>query len=141
MNELTLFNDFFNCMDEDYSFPTLTLKKAFQGPKVDIKESENEYILMLDIPGKNENDVNIELNNNVLTISSSKEEKNEQKEEFQKEKWIIHERTISSFCRNFKLPEDIDSEKISAIVQNGVLKIAIPRKILTSPKKIAITAA
>ena len=150
MNELSLFNNFFDGMTDDgYMFPSFNLKKAFQTPKVDVKKSEKEYTLQMDLPGRTEKDVDIELNNNVLTISSSKETKTEDKSDKHdkdnkecknSEKWLIRERTYSEFTRSFTLPEDVDGEKLSANVSNGILTVVMPRKAIPSPKKIAITS-
>ena len=57
-----------------------------------------------------------------------------------KQKWLIKERRTSSFTRRFTLPDDIDAEKVAASFKNGVLNVVIPRKALSAPKRIAITA-
>ena len=87
-------------------------------------------------------DVDVELDRNVLTISSKKEDKkDEKKEEKNGAKWLIHERSAMQFTRSFTLPEDVDSENLSAHVKDGILTVTMPRKALASPKRIAITAA
>ena len=100
----------------------------------------------MDLPGKTDNDINIELDRNVLTISSqTKSEKEEKKEEKAEAKtagkYLIKERSYSKFSRSFTLPEDVDSENLSAKVTNGVLTVTMPRKAIAAPKRIAITAA
>ena len=144
MNEMALFNDLFNFGDEGYGFPSI--KKAFYSPKVDVKEDKDAYTLEMELPGKTEKDVNIELDRSVLTISSEvkteKEEKQEEKEERKNaEKWLIRERSSAKFSRSFTLPEDVDEEKLCAEVKNGVLTVKMPRKALASPRKIAINCA
>ncbi len=149
MNELTLFNDLFDDFEDDSYLPSLNFKKVFQTPKVDVKEEKDAYTLLMDLPGKSEKDVNIELNNNVLTISSeteTKEDAKEAKKEAKLEKknegrWLIKERSYSKFSRSFTLPDDVDSEKLSAAVKNGVLTVTMPRHELAAPKRIAITCA
>lgn len=134
MNELSLFNTIFNSMN-DYGFGTMSV------PDVDVKECKDNYTLEMDLPGRSENDVQLELDNNILTISSTKtEETKEDKKDEAKTKWLIRERKTSSFSRRFTLPEDIDAENVQATFKNGVLNINIPRKALAAPKKIAITA-
>ncbi|MBR6342134.1 MAG: Hsp20/alpha crystallin family protein, partial [Treponema sp.] len=97
------------------------------------------YVLDMDLPGLTEKDVDLSLKDNVLTISSTQEEKKENKKNSE---WIVHERTSSSFSRSFTLPDDVEGSKISASFKNGVLTITMPRnKALTESKKIAITAA
>ncbi len=147
MNELALFNDLFDGFEDDgYLMPSFNLKKAFVSPKVDVKEEKDAYTLEMDLPGKTENDINIELDRNVLTISSinktEKEEKKEEKAEAKEAgKYLIKERSYSKFSRSFTLPEDVDSENLTAKVTNGVLSVTMPRKVLAAPKRIAITAA
>ena len=142
MNELALFNSLFDDMDDGLSFPTFNFRKAFQTPRVDIKENEKSYVLEMDMPGKTEKDVNIELNNNVLTISSVKEDKKEEKSSKKEDgKWLIKERSYSSFSRSFTLPDDVDSDKLAASVKNGILTVTMPRKEIAAAKHIAITAA
>ncbi len=149
MNELALFNDLFDGFDDGYLLPSFNLKRACQTPKVDVKESKDAYTLQMDLPGKTDKDVNIELNRNVLTISSEtcdeckkdakdakKEEKEQKKDE---EKYLLHERSYMKFSRSFTLPEDVNSEKLSATVKNGVLTVTMPRAAKAEPKKIAIT--
>ena len=96
----------------------------------------------MDMPGKTDKDVDIELNQNVLTVSSKDEVKKEEKSDKKDEtKWLIRERTVSSFKRSFTLPDDVDSEKLTANVKDGVLTVSMPRKALAQPKHIAITSA
>ena len=145
MNELALFNSLFDGLDEDiYNMPSINFKKVFQAPKVDVKEDDNVYTLLMDLPGKTEKDVNIELNHKVLSISSqtesTKEEKKEAKDE-KKNKWLIKERNFSQFSRSFTLPEDVDGDNLSANVKNGILTVTMPRKAAAVPIKIAITCA
>lgn len=144
MNDLALFNNIFDVFADD-RMPAINYKKVFYSPKVDVSESKDAYTLQMDMPGKSENDVDIELNNNVLTISSLEEsEKEEKKEKSDKEKdirWLIKERNSYKFSRSFTLPEDVDSEQLIANVKNGVLTVTMPRKALATPKKIAITCA
>lgn len=141
MNELALFNDLFNGFDDDAYLPSFNFKKAFHTPKVDVKENKDNYSLEMDLPGKSEKDVNVELNGNVLTISSEHESKKDDENKDKKEgKWLIHERSYSKFSRSFTLPDDVDAAKLSANVKNGVLTVTMPRKALAEAKKIAITA-
>lgn len=147
MNELSLLNslfgDAFDGAMREFQYSAVT-------PKVDVKENNDSYTLEMDLPGRSEKDVELELDRGILTISSKKEETketpsedNEDKKndsENAKSKWLIRERRFSSFSRRFTLPDDIDAEKVQATFKNGVLNICIPRKALAAPKKIAITA-
>ena len=146
MNELSLFNNFFgDAMD---SMPDFDFGRTLSMPKVDVKENKDAYTTVMDLPGMSEKDVNIELDHNVLTVSShhedTKEEKNDKNDKNAKKddgKWLIRERRMSEFTRRFTLPEDVDGEKVAACFKNGVLTVNIPRRELAAPKRIAISAA
>jgi HSP20 family protein len=143
MNELALLNNFFDDVMGDCNMPSFTFKPAaYNAPRVDVKEGKGAYTLQMDLPGRTEKDINIELDHNVLTISSvheaTKEEKGGEKNE---QKWLLRERRYSEFSRRFSLPDDVDGTKLSASFKNGVLTIDMPRKELAAPQRIAITAA
>lgn len=146
MNELSLFDSLFNnSMDDVFG---LGYRNAAV-PKVDVKESGNTYSLEMDLPGRSEKDVNIEIDRNTLTISSKQEEIKDEKDskasnndkDAHKSKYLIKERHISSFSRSFTLPEDVDAENVKAAFKNGILTITMPRKVIAAPKKIAIECA
>ncbi|MBP3709590.1 MAG: Hsp20/alpha crystallin family protein [Treponema sp.] len=144
MTELALFNNFFDTalrnVVHDWDFGT-----SFALPKVDMKEEKDAYTMQVDLPGMSEKDVNVELDHNVLTISSHHEESTEEKTDKAAEKdagkYLIRERHVSKFTRRFTLPDDVNSEHVSASFKNGVLTVSIPRKEIAAPKRIAITAA
>ena len=135
MNELSLLDTLFG---NDGTMPSFYTRACT--PNVDVKETKDAYILTMDLPGRNENDVEIGLKDDILTIASvekaeTKEEKKEDKEEFS---WLIHERHSSSFKRTYSLPKDINPEAVTAVFKNGVLTVRIERKAAASAKKIAI---
>lgn len=138
MNELSLLNSLFNeIMDNTNSYKVYS---NYANPKVDVKENENAYTLEMELPGKTEKDVEIELNHGNLTISSKNEEKKDEEKDSKKEKYILKERNFSKFERRFALPKDVDSEKISANFKNGILTVNMIKKPEASSKKIAIEA-
>ena len=141
MNELSLFNNFFD--DVLPAMPDFTFTRTTSLPKVDVKETKDSYDMYMDLPGMDENDVNVELDHNVLKISSVRTENKEDKgDKSEKEgKYLIRERRMTSFSRSFTLPEDVDGSKISATFKNGILALTMPRTSAPAPKKIAITAA
>lgn len=117
-------------------------------PRVDVTSDDKGYTLMMDLPGRSEEDVNIELDKNTLTISSKTvEEKSGAQDEAcekapeEKTNWIIRERRMSEFKRTFTLPDDVALNEIKASFKNGVLTVTMPRCELPSPKKIMIEAA
>ena len=103
-------------------------------PAVDIKEEQEHFLISADIPGVEPKDIDIHMENGVLTIRG--ERKSESKEEGQGFKRV--ERIHGSFYRRFSLPDTADPEHISAKGQNGVLEIVIPKLKRTQPRKIAV---
>jgi HSP20 family protein len=108
-------------------------------PAVNINETKDEFKIEVAAPGLKKEDFKINLDNNVLTISSEKEESKEENDENIRRR----EFSYSSFMRSFQLPEqEVDSEKIQAKYENGILKIELPKKEEAKkrkePKKIAI---
>jgi len=93
-------------------------------PAVNIIEHKDEYLVSLAVPGMKKDDFTIDVNGNMLTISSEKEEHKEEKDK----KFTRKEYNYSTFSRSFTLPEEINKEKIDARYEDGVLKIALPRK-------------
>lgn len=104
-------------------------------PKVNTIEHENSYHIMIDLPGVKKEDINIDLNENILTVYGSREYKQETK----KEDYYKLESSFGKFQRAFSLPENIDSDSITATNENGVLEIVVPKKQqLENKKKISI---
>lgn len=109
-------------------------------PAVNVVEKENEFAVDLSVPGFDKDDIDIEIDKNQLTISASNESKNEEKDD--KDRVVRREFSASSFERSFVLPDNIDTEKISARQENGILKLSLPKR-QNAPedavKKIAVT--
>ena len=118
-------NDLFDWTNRHYSNTDTTL------PSVNIKESADDFEVELAAPGFTKKDFNIELNNDMLTISSEKEVKNETKDGQQ---FARREFSYQSFSRSFTLPNTADGEKINARYENGILRITIPKKEEAKPK-------
>ena len=142
MNSLAFFNprftsDLFDVIDRNLAdlVPSQATPQVVS-PKVDVRETPDAYILDMDLPGLTEKDVEINLKDRVLSISSKMEEKKEEKKDGE---WLIKERRSSCFSRRFTLPQDIDAEKVTAEFKHGVLSVYIPRKPEPQAKQIAIT--
>ena len=101
-------------------------------PAVNIRESETEFAVELAAPGKRKEDFIIDLDDNVLTISSETKTDNEQKDE--KGKYTRREFSYSSFKRSFSLPETVNEDEIKASYENGVLHVTMPKKEEALPK-------
>jgi HSP20 family protein len=93
-------------------------------PAVNIVENKDEYRIDVAAPGLNKEDFRIQLENNVLNVSSEKEEKREEKDE----RIMRKEFSYYSFNRSFTLPMTVNSEKIKATHKDGILQIVIPKK-------------
>ncbi|MCB9357724.1 MAG: Hsp20/alpha crystallin family protein [Calditrichaeota bacterium] len=92
-------------------------------PDVDIAENSDGYEIHAELPGMREEDINITLNNNILTISGEK--KREVKEE--KDNFVRVERSYGKFERSFSLPNNVVGDRVAANYADGVLKIALPK--------------
>ena len=99
-------------------------------PAVNIKEGEKDFMLELAAPGRKKDDFNIEIDNDVLTVSY--EVKHEEKKEA--ENYTRREFTHSAFTRSFTLPETVDVDKIDAKYEDGILTVALPKKEEALPK-------
>ncbi|MET2984143.1 Hsp20/alpha crystallin family protein [Aureibaculum conchae] len=100
-------------------------------PAVNIKENEDEFTVQVAVPGMDKKDFQIDLDNDVLTISSEKKEENEET----KDNYTRREYSYQSFKRSFNLPKNVvDSDKIKANYKNGELSIAIPKREEAKPK-------
>ncbi|WP_026915483.1 Hsp20/alpha crystallin family protein [Christiangramia portivictoriae] len=95
-------------------------------PAVNIKETEDNFSVEVAAPGKTKEDFNIELDNDVLTISSDSKKEVEKTED--QGRFTRREFSYSNFRRAFSLPDSVDSSKISATYKNGVLEISLPKK-------------
>ncbi len=116
-----VFDDFFKPWNEwfDGGFENSMLSM----PAVNITEQKDNYLVSLAAPGLKKEDFNINVDGNMLTISSEKEETKEEKDK----KFTRKEYNYSSFSRSFTLPDKINKEKIEAKYENGLLKITMPR--------------
>jgi HSP20 family protein len=107
-------------------------------PSVNVKESDKDYRIELAAPGMKREDFNIELQNNVLTIST---EKKEQKEEKLEGKFLRKEFSYRAFQRSFALPENCEKDNIKATYTDGILNITLNKKYveaITTAKKIQV---
>jgi HSP20 family protein len=107
-----------------------------RAPSADVMESASEIRVMLELPGMNPEDVEVSLENNVLTISGEKKE--ERQEDDKKSRWHLSERRYGRFSRSFVLPRDVDHEGIQAHFENGVLRLSVPKSERAKPRRIQI---
>lgn len=117
----SLFNDFFKPWNEWFENDRF-FGRTINVPAVNITEEKNEYMVALAAPGMKKDDFRIDMEGNMLTISSEKEETKEEKDK----KFTRKEYNFSSFSRSFTLPDEVDKQKIEAKYEEGVLKIRLP---------------
>jgi HSP20 family protein len=103
-------------------------------PAVDVWETENELMLSFDLPGIPEEDIGVELDDNVLTVSGQRSRDYEQSNE----RYYRFERRFGSFSRGVTLPPGVQEDAISASYENGVLQIRVPKPEEPKPKRIEI---
>jgi len=103
-------------------------------PKVNVTENENFFHLEAATPGMQDKDINIEVHNDVLTIKGHKKDESDTK----KENYHIREFSSQNFERSFKLSDRIDTDKVTAKIENGVLRVDLPKHEQTKPQKIEV---
>jgi len=122
-----VFDDFF------FLTPTSLFKNDWE-PTIDVEEDDKSIHVKAEIPGIEEKDLDVKIEDNVLTLSGEKKE--ERKEE--KKNYIFSERKFGSFSRSISLPEGIKTDKINATFKKGILNIDIPKDETKEAKKIEI---
>ncbi|MEW5851878.1 MAG: HSP20 family small heat-shock protein [Myxococcota bacterium] len=103
-------------------------------PAFEVKENKEGFVFKGDMPGVKENDVDVTITDNRLTISGKREAEQQDKHDT----WYTYERTYGSFSRTFQLPEGAETSKTVAELKDGVLSVFVPRKAGTQPLKIAV---
>lgn len=117
--------DLFDWSNRNFSLTNTTL------PSVNIKQNANEFTVEVAAPGFDKGDFKLEVDHDLLTISSEKKVENETKEG---EQFTKREFSYQSFSRSFTLPNTADGERIEANYDNGILRITIPKKEEAKPK-------
>ena len=111
---------------------------SFEGgtvPVVDVREEKDRYVLEAELPGMTEKDVDVHVEDNMLTIKSAKEEEKEEKND---EGYLVRERRSRSFSRSFVLPKDVDRNKVEARFKNGLLTLSMPKTAESKARQIQI---
>jgi HSP20 family protein len=137
--ELATIQDRFNSLFENFADVNGKdqLAKGNFVPPVDIYEDEHNLVLKMEIPGMNEEDLNVSLENNTLTVSGERKFEQEEKEE----NFHRIERRYGSFLRTFRLPNTVDGDKVEAVYDKGVLKINLGKREEAKPKQIKVGVA
>lgn len=103
-------------------------------PAVDVYEDEHKVTLKIEVPGIDEKDIDVRVENNTLTVHGERKIEKEEKEE----NYRRVERQYGSFTRTFTLPQTVDTENVAANYDKGVLKISLPKKAEAKPKQIKV---
>jgi len=103
-------------------------------PPADVYEDEHNVVLKVEVPGIDEKDIDVRVENNVLTVHGERKVDKEEKEE----NFRRIERQYGSFTRTFTLPSTVDAERIQADYDKGILKIVLPKKAEAKPKSIKV---
>lgn len=124
----------FNHLDSSFA----ANDQAFYNPQLSLEQGDKSYLVKVDLPGLEKDSINVELENNLLTISGQREVAKETNDD---QGFYHSERSYGSFSRSITLPEDIEDDHIDANYKNGVLTVEIPRNTQSnkvSKKKIQV---
>ena len=137
-NMFNIFDDVEQMMHQAFghSFENGSSRLSYS-PLMNVSETESDYLIMLDLPGVEKKDINVNLSNGILTVSG--ERKTYEKGDENNRIW--HETSCGEFSRSFELTSDIVEEKIKATFKDGVLNIIIPKaeEVKPSVKQIAVS--
>lgn len=128
------FDDSFDRMFDDafHNFWGGNELATFDAFKTDVIDQGDKYLLQAELPGFDKSDINIDLKDNLLTISASHKE---EKDEEDKNKYIRRERCYSSYSRSFRV-NDVEAGDIDASYNNGILEVSFPKKDLTAKEEV-----
>jgi len=105
-------------------------------PAIEVFDKEDKFVVKAEVPGMKEDDIDVSVVGDTLTIRGEKKAETEVKEE----DYYCCERSYGSFSRSIALPSHVDANKIDADYENGVLEVSLPKKPEVKPKKIAVSA-
>jgi HSP20 family protein len=132
--EFSSLQDRMNRLFRESQGPEESLATSSFAPPVDVYEDEHNVTLKIEVPGIDEQDIDVRIENNVLTVHGERKFEKEEKEQ----NYRRVERQYGSFTRTFTLPTTVDAEKVSANYDKGILKIALPKKAEAKPKQIKV---
>jgi len=129
-----LFNAFLGNM------PPTGAPEALWYPQVDLQEHDQEFVLVADLPGMQQEDMNITVENNILTLQGKRLVEH-RAEHGQNGYAHYSERAFGTFCRRFTLGAAVDADQITATYKAGVLEVHVPKTATAQPKRIAVQAS
>ncbi|KAI8820663.1 HSP20-like chaperone [Fimicolochytrium jonesii] len=104
---------------------------VFRGPRIDVSENEKEYVIKADLPGLKKEDINIHVEDNMLTLEGERKSEHEEKSD----RRHIVERSFGRFRRSLRVPPDAQVENSSARMENGVLELTLPKNPAAEQRK------
>lgn len=133
-------SDLFNEMDRFFgNLATVPAKSAYDdrdfSPAAEVIETEDKYLMSVDLPGLKKEDIKIEIDQNILKISGERKRETEQDANH---KVHFYEKRYGFFKKSFTLPRTVDGEKIEARFENGVLEVQLPKTAVAKPRQIEI---
>jgi HSP20 family protein len=147
MNSITRWDPFRNLstlqdqvnrlFDSSFKADGETSSLAAWAPAVDIYETENELVIKADLPDIDEKDIDVRVENNMLTIRGERKFEESVKED----NYLRVERAYGSFSRSFSLPNTVNTEAIQANYKNGVLKVELPKRAESKPKQVKVNVS
>lgn len=114
--------------------PQEAIEQATWSPKVDVYETEESYVLKAELPGLKKEEIQIDLNDNTLTLKGEKKFD----EKVEKENYVRVESSYGAFVRSFTLSDNVNAENISANYKDGILEVTLPKKEEAKPKEIKV---
>lgn len=142
LNDVAVLQNRLNSIFHDFARPqgatdSESLSAGAFVPAVDIYEDAQKLALTFEVPGVKPENVDIRVENNTLTVKGERTFGTEQKEE----NFRRIERRFGSFSRSFTLPQSVDTEKVAANYEHGVLTVELPKKAVAQPKQIKVNVA
>jgi len=134
IQEMATLQNRVNSLFQDYAGDNQNVTAAAFAPAVDVYENGEKVVLKLDVPGIKEEDLDIRVENQTLTVRGERKFEKEEKEE----NFHRIERRYGSFFRSFSLPNTVDTENVHASYEAGVLKLELKKKASAQPKQIKI---
>lgn len=134
LRKFEVFDNFFEDINSLLADPMFNKGKKLVAPKIDIFEDESDYHLEAELPGIKEKDIDIQIDNHILSIKAKQEEKIENKDK----NYYRRERYYGEFQRSIHLPNNINSEKIAADFKHGILHVTIPKTGKGTTKKVTL---
>ena len=131
-------NELFGSLLDDMFSPARTSmsRSLLRMPEADVIETEDQIRVVMDTPGIRPSDIDVSLENNILTVSGERHAQGQEGDE--RHTWHVAERRYGRFSRSFMLPRDVDAERIDAEFQDGVLQISIPKAEKARRRRIEI---